>query len=39
MVARIAQRLGLKEATVWDRLRELRAARKQSEPAPSPRRP
>jgi DNA primase len=33
MVNRIAHRLGLKEETVWARLRELRAARRTAEPA------
>jgi DNA primase len=34
MVTRISQRLGLKETTIWDRLQELRAARRpEREPA------
>ncbi|HLW67546.1 MAG TPA: DNA primase [Gemmataceae bacterium] len=35
IVNRIAQRLGVREATLWARLRELRAGRKESEQRPS----
>jgi DNA primase len=39
VVNRIAHRLGLQEKTAWDRLGELRAARRQGEPGNEPRGP